>query len=141
MFYTIYSRMSNLKIYKKIFSLKTVAVVGFSPKKDRASNYVSSYMQMNGFNIIPVNPNYSSIDGKKCYKSLTQIKEKIDVVNIFRNSNFAYPIVKEAILINVAAIWMQDGVHSIEAFNLANDKNIMIIMDDCIMRRHIELYK
>ena len=96
---------------------------------------------MNGFNIIPVNPNYSSIDGKKCYKSLTQIKEKIDVVNIFRNSNFAYPVVKEAILINVAAIWMQDGVHSIEAFNLANDKNIMIIMDDCIMRRHIELYK
>ena len=133
--------MSNIEIYKKIFSLKTIAVVGFSPKKERASNYVSSYMQMNGFNIIPVNPNYSSIDGKKCYKSLTQIKEKIDVVNIFRNSNFAYPVVKEAILINVAAIWMQDGVHSIEAFNLANDKNIMIIMDDCIMRRHIELYK
>lgn len=141
MFYTIYSRMSNIEIYKKIFSLKTIAVVGFSPKKERASNYVSSYMQMNGYNIIPVNPNHSSIDGKKCYKNLTQIKQKIDIVNIFRNSNFVYPVVEEAISINVAAIWMQDGVHSIEAFNLANDKNIMIIMDDCLMRRHIELYK
>ncbi len=141
MFYTIYSRMSNIEIYKKIFSLKTIAVVGFSPKKERASNYVSSYMQVNGYNIIPVNPNHSSIDGKKCYKNLTQIKQKIDIVNIFRNSNFVYPVVEEAISINVAAIWMQDGVHSIEAFNLANDKNIMIIMDDCLMRRHIELYK
>lgn len=133
--------MSNIEIYKKIFSLKTIAVVGFSPKKERASNYVSSYMQVNGYNIIPVNPNHSSIDGKKCYKNLTQIKQKIDIVNIFRNSNFVYPVVEEAISINVAAIWMQDGVHSIEAFNLANDKNIMIIMDDCLMRRHIELYK
>ena len=133
--------MSNIEIYKKIFSFKTIAVVGFSPKKERASNYVSSYMQVNGYNIIPVNPNHSSIDGKKCYKNLTQIKQKIDIVNIFRNSNFVYPVVEEAISINVAAIWMQDGVHSIEAFNLANDKNIMIIMDDCLMRRHIELYK
>lgn len=133
--------MSNIEIYKKIFSLKTIAVVGFSPKKERASNYVSSYMQVNGYNIIPVNPNHSSIDSKKCYKNLTQIKQKIDIVNIFRNSNFVYPVVEEAISINVAAIWMQDGVHSIEAFNLANDKNIMIIMDDCLMRRHIELYK
>ena len=133
--------MSNIEIYKKIFSLKTIAVVGFSPKKERASNYVSSYMQVNGYNIIPVNPNHSSIDGKKCYKNLTQIKQKIDIVNIFRNSNFVYPVVEEAISINAAAIWMQDGVHSIEAFNLANDKNIMIIMDDCLMRRHIELYK
>ena len=131
--------MIDSEIYKKIFSLKTIAVVGLSRREDRASNYVSSYLQLNGFTIIPVNPNYKSIYGGKCYESLNQIKQKVDIVNIFRKSKFALSIVKEAISIKASAIWMQDGVHSTEAFNLANDNNIMIIMDDCIMRRHIEL--
>lgn len=131
--------MSRLEIYKKIFALKTIAVVGLSPKRYRASNYVSSYMQINDFKIIPVNPNYKSINGNKCYKSLHHIKQKIDIVNIFRRSNFAYSIVIEAISINASAIWMQDGVYSIEALKLANENNIMVIMNDCLMRRHLEV--
>ena len=133
--------MSNLEIYKKIFALETIAVVGLSHKKNRASRQVSSYMKINGFKIIPVNPNYKSINGYRCYERLNQIKQKIDIVNIFRNSIFAYSIVEEAISINASAIWMQDGVHSIEAFNLANKNNTMVVMNDCLMRRHIEIFR
>ena len=132
--------MANLKIYKKIFSLKTIAVVGYSPRKNRASNYVSSYMCLNGFKIIPVNPKHKYIDNQKCYENLSQIEEKVDLINIFRKSNYAYSVVEEAIAINAYAIWMQDGVHSIEAFNLANENNILVVMDDCIMRRHLEIF-
>ena len=69
--------MSRLEIYKKIFALKTIVVVGLSPKKYRASNYVLSYMQVNNFKIVPVNPNCKPINGKKCYKSLNHVKQKL----------------------------------------------------------------
>ena len=62
------------------------------------------------------------------------------MVNIFRKSNFAYSIVIEAISINASAIWMQDGVYSIQAFNLTNESNIMVIMNNCLMRRHLGVY-
>ena len=121
---------------KKILEYKSIAVVGFSPKKERPSNYVSMYMQKNGYLITPVNPGHQYIGNLKCYPNLESIDHPIDIVNIFRRSEFVYNIVKSSIFINAKAIWMQDSVYDKMAERLAIEKGIMVVMDDCILRQH-----
>ena len=121
---------------RKILEYKSIAVVGFSPKEERPSNYVSMYMQKNGYLITPVNPGHQYIGNLKCYPSLESIDHPIDIVNIFRRSEFVYNIVKSSIFINAKAIWMQDSVYDKMAERLAIEKGIMVVMDDCILRQH-----
>ena len=121
---------------KKILEYKSIAVVGFSPKEERPSNYVSMYMQKNGYLITPVNPGHQYIGNLKCYPNLESIDHPIDIVNIFRRSEFVYDIVKSSIFINAKAIWMQDSVYDKMAERLAIEKGIMVVMDDCILRQH-----
>ena len=99
-----------MDIVKQILLLKNIAVVGISSRKERPSNYVSTYMKKNGYNIIPINPNYKIIDELTCYPNLESVKTTIDTVTIFRKPEFAIPIVRSAISIKARAIWMQDGV-------------------------------
>ena len=84
--------MDSVDIIKKIFAMKNIAVVGMSPRQQRPSNYVAMYMDDNGYDIIPVNPSQQSIQGKKCYPSLLDIPVKVDIVNVFRQSQFAASI-------------------------------------------------
>ena len=91
-------------------SSKVIAVVGLSGKKSRPSYGVSEYLQRVGYRIIPVNPNEASILGERAYPSLESIPEKVDIVDIFRRSEFVAPIVDSAIAIGAKAIWMQEGV-------------------------------
>ena len=121
---------------KKILDYKSIAVVGYSPKKERPSNYVSMYMQKNGYLITPVNPGHQHIDNLKCYPNLESIDHPIDIVNIFRRSEYVYDIVKSSIFINAKAVWMQDSVYDKMAESLAIEKGIMVVMDDCILRQH-----
>ena len=121
---------------KKILEYKSIAVVGFSPKEERPSNYVSMYMQKNGYLITPVNPGHQYIGNLKCYPNLESIDHPIDIVNIFRRSEFVYNIVKSSIFINAKAIWMQDSVYDKMAERLAIEKGIIVVMDDCILRQH-----
>ncbi len=121
---------------KKILDYKSIAVVGFSPKEERPSNYVSMYMQKNGYLITPVNPGHQHIDNLKCYPNLESIDHPIDIVNIFRRSEYVYDIVKSSIFINAKAVWMQDSVYDKMAESLAIEKGIMVVMDDCILRQH-----
>ena len=121
---------------KKILDYKSIAVVGFSPKKERPSNYVSMYMQKNGYLITPVNPGHQHIGNLKCYPNLESINHPIDIVNIFRRSEYVYDIVKSSIFINAKAIWMQDSVYDEMAERLAIEKGIMVVMDDCILLQH-----
>jgi len=121
---------------KKILDYKSIAVVGFSPKEERPSNYVSMYMQKNGYLITPVNPGHQHIGNLKCYPNLESINHPIDIVNIFRRSEYVYDIVKSSIFINAKAIWMQDSVYDEMAERLAIEKGIMVVMDDCILRQH-----
>ena len=121
---------------RKILEYKSIAVVGFSPKEERPSNYVSMYMQKNGYLITPVNPGHQQIGNLKCYPSLESIDHPIDIVNVFRRSEFVYDIVKSSIFINAKAIWMQDSVYDKRAERLAIEKGIMVVMDDCILRQH-----
>ena len=131
--------INNNSIVKKILKLKNIAVVGMSPKKERPSNFVSVYMINNGYNIIPVNPGQKSIEGQKCYPSLLDIPTKIDVVNVFRKSEYANAITKDAISIKAKAIWLQDSVLCNRSSDEAKDAGLLFIMNDCILRRHRQL--
>ena len=111
-----------------------------SPKPERPSHYVAMYLKDNGYTIIPVNPGHDEIAGLKSHPSLKDIKEKIDVVDVFRRSEFVLPIAEDAIAIGAKAIWLQDGVVNEEAKRIAEDKGLMVIMNDCMLRQHRMLY-
>ena len=128
------------QVISKIFAMKTIAVVGMSPRPERPSHYVSQYMSENGYNIIPVNPGHSQILHRKSYPTILDIGEPIDIVNVFRRSEYVLPIIKDAIKINANAIWLQDGVISYEGEKLAKENDILFIMNDCLLRRHRQFY-
>ena len=125
--------------FKDIFSFKDIAVVGLSPNSARPSNYVSKYMLENGYNIIPVNPGHKSIFDIKCFSSLGRIPYSIDIVNVFRNSKYVLPIIKDALFVKSKVIWLQDGIESNEGKILALKSGIKFVSNDCILRRHRSL--
>jgi predicted CoA-binding protein len=132
--------MDNLSIIKNIFQLNNIAVVGMSPKAERPSNYVALYMRDQGYNIIPVNPGQKSIQNEMCYPSLTSIPHQVDVVNVFRRSEYVLPIAQDAIAIGAKALWLQDGVINEEASKIAQEVGLLFIMNDCMLRRHKQLH-
>jgi hypothetical protein len=115
---------------------KTIAVVGLSNDPWRASHGVSAYMQSVGYRIIPVNPHIESSLGERAFGSLLEVPEKIDVVNIFRRSEFVEEIVDQAIQLKVPAIWMQEGVIDQKAADKARQAGIFVVMDLCILKEH-----
>ncbi|MBL50599.1 MAG: CoA-binding protein [Candidatus Marinimicrobia bacterium] len=132
--------MNDSLVIRKILGMKTIAVVGMSPKTDRPSNYVSMYMKQNGYSIIPVNPGQKEIADLHCYPDLNSIPEQVDVVNIFRRPEYVPPIVNSAIAIGAKAIWMQDHVIHKDAGQKANDAGLLVVMNDCILRQHQQIY-
>ena len=128
--------MNDIDIITKILKMKTIAVVGFSPKKERPSHYVSMYMKDNGYAVIPVNLGHKEIAGMTCYPNLESIPEQVDVVDIFRRSEFVLPIVDSAISMGAKAIWMQDHVFHEDAAQKAKDSGLLVIMNNCILRQH-----
>ena len=115
---------------------KTIAVVGLSNSPLRPSHGVSAYMQSNGYRIIPVNPSIKGALGEKAVASLSDIKEKIDIVDVFRRSEFVPEVVDEAIRLQVLAIWMQEGVVHEAAAAKARAAGIFVVMDRCILKEH-----
>lgn len=116
--------------------IKTIAIVGISDKSDRPSYKVGKYLMDCGFKIFPVNPNIDNFFGIKAYKTLSEIKELIDVVDIFRKSEFTEPIVEEAIVIGAKMIWMQEGVSNEKAASKARTAGLTVIMNMCMMKEH-----
>ena len=119
-------------------SAKTIAVVGLSDSPLRTSHGVSQYMQSQGYRIIPVNPAITESLGEKAYASLSEVPEKIDIVNVFRRSEFVPDVVEEAIRLGVPAIWMQEGVVHEEAAEKARQAGIFVVMDRCILKEHLK---
>jgi len=115
---------------------KTIAVVGLSDNPMRPSYGVSAYMQKQGYKIIPVNPQVTSVLGEKSYPSLLEIPEKIDVVNIFRRPEFVDEIVEQAIQLKITAVWMQEQVIKESAAKKARKAGIFVVMDRCILKEH-----
>jgi len=115
---------------------KNIAVVGLSDSPLRASHGVAAYMQSQGYRIIPVNPTITDVLGETAYASLRDVKEKIDIVDVFRRSEYVPEIVDEAIASGVPAIWMQEGVVHEEAAEKARRAGIFVVMDRCILKEH-----
>ncbi|WP_409341136.1 CoA-binding protein [Paenibacillus sp. MBLB4367] len=111
---------------------KNVAVVGLSDNPERTSHMVAAAMQQRGYRIIPVNPNAENILGETCYKSLSDIPEPVDIVNVFRRSELCVPVAEEAVKINAKVLWLQLGVMNDEAAEIANAGGLEVIMDRCI---------
>jgi predicted CoA-binding protein len=117
-------------------SARTIAVVGLSSKRYRPSYGVSQYMQHQGYHIIPVNPQETEVLGETAYRTLAEVPEPVDIVNIFRRSEFVPEIVDEAIRKKASCIWMQEGVIHEGAAKKARDAGLLVIMDRCILKEH-----
>ena len=127
-------------IYELLSRAKTIAVVGLSESPIRPSYGVSAYMQASGYRIIPVNPRIEEALGEKAYASLLEIpaalREKIDLVNVFRRPECVDEIVEQTIGLKIPAIWLQEGVINERAASMARQAGIFVVMDLCILKEH-----
>ncbi|MCS5651426.1 MAG: CoA-binding protein [Candidatus Marinimicrobia bacterium] len=131
--------MNHSETIQSIFQMKSIAVVGMSPKPERPSHYVAMYMKEKGYDIIPVNPGHKKIAGITCYPSLLEIPYKIDVVDVFRRPEHVLPIAELAVEICAKALWLQDTVINVEAAEIAEKAGLLVVMNDCMLRRHRQI--
>jgi hypothetical protein len=124
-----------------LHNCRTVAVVGLSPKPHRDSFEVARYMQAQGWRIIPVNPTVSEVLGEKAYPTLTEAArhERIELVNVFRNSADVPPVAQEAIAIGAQALWLQMGIEHAEAAAQARAAGLRVVQNKCLMVEHAAL--
>ena len=120
---------------------RTIAVVGLSSDSSRPSNSVSGYMRRQGYRVIPVNPNETSVFGQKSYPDLFAVSEKIDLVDVFRRPDQAGKAVDEAIAVGAKAVWLQEGVIDAAAAQRAVDAGLMVVMDRCWLKEHIRAHR
>ena len=115
---------------------RTIAVVGLSSNPARPSFRVASYMQAQGYRVLPVNPNETTVLGEPSFPSLAAVPGVIDLVNIFRKSEEVLPIVDEAIARGAKAIWMQEGEANEAAAQRAEQAGLLVVMDRCWLKEH-----
>ena len=127
---------------RDIYKLKNIAIVGMSPTDGKPSNYVPKFLIEKGYNVIPVNPNYSNILNKKSYSKVSEIPENIDIVDIFRKTEDALSIIKDSInKEGIKVIWMQKGINNKEGEVLASNKGIKVLYNRCMLEEHKRLFK
>ena len=119
----------------------TIAVVGLSSRRFRPSHGVSEYLKGAGYRIIGVNPHETEVLDEKCYARLEDLPERVDIVNVFRRSEFLPAIVDSAIRIGARGVWMQEGVIHSEAAERARRAGLFVIMDSCILKEHIKRFR
>ena len=134
-------KIVSMTAIKKILENSiSIAVVGLSPKENRPSNMVGRYLLEAGYTVIPVNPGHNEILGKKCYPSLADINEQVDIVDIFRRSEDVMPVVEQAIAIGAKVVWMQLGIVNPQAAARAEEAGLTVIMDRCIKIDHNDMF-
>jgi predicted CoA-binding protein len=119
---------------------RTIAVVGLSDNPLRPSYGVSRYLQSRGYRIIPVNPHLKRVLGEKAYPSLVEVPGNVDIANIFRRSEYVEEIVLQAMARKIPLVWMQEGVVDDRAAERARQAGILVVMDECILKRHQALF-
>jgi predicted CoA-binding protein len=127
------------RITEILDSARTIAVVGLSGKRYRPSYGVAEYLKKAGYRIIPVNPQEREVLGEKAYPDLDSVPEAIDIVDIFRRSEYVPDIVEAAIRIGAKAVWMQEGVYHEQAAARAGQAGLAVVMDRCILKDHRRL--
>jgi uncharacterized protein len=132
---------ANDPITEILKTSQTIAVVGLSSRKFRPSHGVAEYLQSVGYRIIPVNPHEGEVLGEKSFPRLEDIPENIDIVDIFRRSEYVPEIVESAIRIKARAIWMQEGVIHHAAAEQARRAGKIVVMDNCILKEHTKRFR
>lgn len=122
-----------------IETVKTIAVVGLSSDRSRASNHVAEYLQKQGYRIVPVNPSCDQVLGETCYPDVASIPFAVDLVDIFRRSEAVPPIVDEAIAAGAKGVWMQEDVVNPGAAEKARNAGLLVVMDRCILKEHTRM--
>ncbi len=122
-------------------SSKTIAVVGLSSKRQRPSYGVAEYMQNSGYRILPVNPGEREVLGERSFARLDEAPRPVDIVNIFRRSEFVPAIVEDAIRIGARAVWMQEGVFHPAAAERARSAGLIVMVDSCILKEHVKRFR
>lgn len=131
-----FSNPSDDKRREILQEAKTIAVVGLSNKPDRTSYMIAEALQRAGYKVIPVNPSIDEVLGEKAVASLTDIKEHVDIVNVFRRSEQVMPVAEEAVQIKAGTFWLQQGIYNEEAAQLAQENGLNVVMDRCIKVDH-----
>jgi predicted CoA-binding protein len=113
---------------------RTIAVVGLSSRPDRPSYDVAAYLQRKGYRIVPVNPNETEVLGERAYASLRDIPSdiRVDVVDVFRRAEHTPEIARDAVAIGASALWLQQGIVSDEAYRIASEAGLDVVMGLCI---------
>ena len=137
----IYSLPSDEEIIALFERVKSIAVIGLSPKPDRPSHRVAKHMQEFGFDIIPVRPAVSEVLGVKANASLLEIPFVVDLVDVFRAPRFVAGVTEQCIDKKASAMWLQEGVIDIDSANQACKENIFTVMDKCIYKEYVRLMK
>ena len=119
---------------------KTIAVVGLSARWYRPSFFAAKYLQGYGYNVIPVNPNYDEILGEKCYPSVEDIPQAVDVVDVFQRSDSVLPVAKSAVKVGAKVLWMQLGIYNGESARLAYDAGMKVVANRCMKIEHARLF-
>jgi len=126
---------------RKIYNFRNIAVVGMSRDPAKPAHLVPKYMMERGYNIIPVNPIASEILGRRTYSYVSDIKSQIDIIDVFRPSKDVYPVVEDSIKKpGITVIWLQEGIHNVEAEKIALDNKIDVVFNRCIMAEHMRLF-
>lgn len=123
----------NDQVLRQILTdARVIAVVGHSDRPDRVSYQIAQFLRQVGYTVYPVNPVVREIEGQPCYPSLREVPEAIDIVNVFRRSQFLAGVVEEAIAIQAKTVWAQLGIADPVAAQLAQEAGLTMVMDACI---------
>ncbi len=118
---------------------KTIAVVGASNDESKSANHIPTYLQSQGFRMIPVNPRGGEILGEQAYLSLREVDVPVDVVEVFRPSEETPDIARDAVAIGAKVLWMQTGIASDEAARIAEEGGLKVVMNRCMGVTHGQL--
>ncbi len=136
----IFQNPPDEEIRELLRRVRSIAVVGLSPRTNRPSHGVAAQMQRFGYRIIPVRPAVDAVLGEKAYASLREVPDRFDLVDVFRAPEYVDQIVEECIALGVPAIWLQEGVVNIPAAERARQAGLIVVMDRCVYREYLRLF-
>jgi uncharacterized protein len=131
--------MSQTEIKEILTRYRSIAVVGLSPDPSKPSHGVAAYMQRAGYRIIPVNPACGEVLGEKCYATLAEVVEPVEIVDVFRRAEHLPEIVEQAIAKGAKVVWMQEGIVNEAAAARAESAGLAVVMNRCILKEHAKL--
>jgi uncharacterized protein len=125
---------SDAELASILGSARTIAVVGLSSKPSRPSHEVAAYLQGKGYRIVPVNPNETDVLGERAFASLLDVDVPVDAVDVFRRAEHTPEIARQAVQVGAKVLWLQEGIVNEEAYRIATEGGLEVVMGACMMR-------